>query len=354
MVNPIPEDLDALLDRGNTLLAEGDAEAAVAVFDKAVALCRVLVEETILPGVALVRAIGRHAMALSASGESAEAVKVAREGSELTGQLYGRESDFTTVDMVLVEVNFARLLAADGQGDEALRYAYYALQNLNDLTPTDPARYLAWRAALLRDVAEVSPEADEPDLAEVDVRRDLVETCRALLDLHPEDADARGELADALLLLARTADGDVAQAREAVTLRLADPHGTDGANALARALALLAELLGDEGRDDEADELITEAATHLDEPWRSGLPVLVLVWQWVSAPTFRAEQDVVEYHDVLLEPASDGMVDAALEELAQSEANRLRALRAASREVGVAEAYARRAADPLGFLVTFA
>jgi hypothetical protein len=361
--DPAPEDLEALLDRGSTLVLQSDLETAVTVYEEAVALCRALVEDTVLARSELPRVIAMLAMSLSMSGESAEAVRVGREAYELTGNLYGRDPDCTLLDVARIAVNFGRWLAADGHDDEALECAYYGLQHLDDLTPSDPLTYLGWRVALLKAVAEVVPEGDDPYLAITDVRRDLVATCRRLAELAPGERRHRRDLAEALVLLARAlADEDdeddepaaIALAREAVSIQRAEVSPPSGVNALARALAALGDLLSDEGRDADAEVEIAQAAEALVEPWNARLTALVLVWEWVLAPTFWLEQGVLEFNHELLEPEADDVVAFALTELTPSEAGRLRALRAASRELGVAEAYQRRAEDPLGFLVAYA
>lgn len=371
MIDPTPEELDRLLAEGNARIADGDPEGAVPVLEQALEVCRALVEETVVARSVEPRVIGRIAMALSLSGEPAEAVRVGRRAHELTGSLYGDDHDCTLVDLTLATVNFARFLAADGQGDEALECAYYALQHLDDLVPSAPLTYLGWRAALLQAVAEVEPESDEePWLTPSAARRDLVATCRRLVDLEPGEPQYRTDLADALLLLAKAVSDEPAEgggddgtddepvavrtAREAVGILQAQAAPPSGLNALARGLSVLADLLSDEGRDADADAFVAQVAAGFGEPWASRLPLLVVTWEWALAPTFGSEQSVLEFNDGLRDPDADEVMEFAFADLPPTEATRLRALRAASRELGVAEAYSRRAEDPLGFLVAYA
>ncbi len=369
MIDPTPDDLDRLLADGNARIAAGDPEGAVPVLEQALEVCRALVADTVVARSWEPRVLGRIAMALSLSGEPAEAVRVGRTAYQLTGEVYGRDHDCTLVDLALVAVNFSRFLAADGHGDEALECAHYALQHLDDLTPGAPVTYLGWRAAMLQSVAEVVPESgDEPWLTVLEARRDLVRTCRRLAELEPGEEQYTTDLAEGLLLLAKalpdpaSEDGDpddgergaVQAASEAVAILGARARPPAGLNALARALSVLAGLLSDEGRDDDADEVVARAAAGLGDPWTGWLPTLVLTWEWALAPTFWAEQGVLEFNDMLQDQRSDDVVEFAFADLPATEATRLRALRAASRELGVAEAYSRRAADPLGFLVAYA
>ncbi|MBI4944020.1 MAG: hypothetical protein HY830_25040 [Actinobacteria bacterium] len=374
MNDPTPEELDRLLAEGNARIADGDPEGAVPVLEQALEVCRVLVEETVVARSVEPRVLGRIAMALSLGGEPAEAVRVGRRAYELTGSLYGDDYDCTLVDVALAAVNFARFLAADGHGDEALECAYYGLQHLDELVPGAPLTYLGWRAALLQAVAEVEPESDEePWLTPLAARRDLVATCRRLVDLDPAEPQYATDLAEALLLLAKAVsdepsqddtDGDgevpddepaaVRTAREAVGILHGQAAPPSGLNALARGLSVLAGLLSDEGRDDDAEAFVAQVAAGFGEPWASRLPLLVVTWEWALAPTFGSEQSVLEFNDDLRDPDADDVVEFAFADLPPTEATRLRALRVASRELGVAEAYSRRAEDPLGFLVTYA
>jgi hypothetical protein len=373
--DPTPEELDRLLAEGNARISDGDPEGAVPVLEQALEVCRALVEATVVARSVEPRVLGRIAMALSLSGETAEAVRVGRRAHELTGSLYGDDHDCTLVDLALDSVNFARFLAADGLGDEALECAYYALQHLDDLVPSAPVTYLGWRAALLQAVAEVEPEAgEEPWLTPRAARRDLVATCRRLVDLEPGEPQYATDLADALLLLAKAVsdepdegddegDGDdgtddeptaVRMAREAVGILHAQAAPPSGLNALARGMSVLADLLSDEGRDADAESFVAHVAAGFGEPWASRLPLLVVTWEWALAPTFGSEQSVLEFNDELRDPEADDVVAFALADLPPTEATRLRTLRVASRELGVAEAYSRRAEDPLGFLVAYA
>jgi|GEM_PF-4797873 len=389
---PTAEDLDALLERAQHQFDAGDPSAAADLLDSAATVVRSLVESGAIGPVLLVRVMFGQARALSAAGETYAAAGVALKADALVAELPCPSDDLTEAERTQFAFWAARHLAEDDRGEAAWQAATVALALIDGQLADDPVRLLRMRASLLGALTQLTSDSgDELDAAETGqeepgrltaagARRQLVETLRELVSRQPDEVDVVHNLSEALRTLAPqvaeettaarrrrvwndedTTDLDVwptsavTMAHEAVDLLLplADAEPNDWIVQIARPLATLAVLADDEGREYEAVDLIERLAARWGEPWGDRLEVMVHTWEWLDAPTFAREEDALACYEELLDEASDPAVEAVLATVSGAVPSRLRSIRAAARELGVAGAYEKRAADPVAFLLTY-
>lgn len=389
---PTAEDLDALLERAQHQFDAGDPSAAADLLESAAAVARSLAESRVISPVQRVRVMFGQARVLSAAGETYAAAGVALEADSLVAELPCPSDDLTEDERTQFAFWAARHLAEDDRGEAAWQAATVALALIDGQLPDDPVRLLRMRASLLSALSLLTPESDdELDAAETDeeepgrltaarARRQLVETLRELASRQRDDVDVVHNLSEALRALAPqvaeeataerrrrvwndedTTDLDVwptpavTMAHEAVDLLLplADAEPSHWIAQIARPLATLAVLADDEGREYEAIDLIERLAARWGEPWGDRLEVMVHTWEWLDAPTFAREEDALACYEELLDEGNDVAIEAVLAAVSGAVPSRLRSIRAAARELGVAEAYEQRAADPVAFLLTY-